>query len=71
MIAVKSVQGRALMFPSISNEYGACSDKFPLTAFVWKTDIKEEEQLPIKHTRTLGSVLFKHSSMDKNHAEKL
>ena len=27
--------------------YGACFDKFPLSAFVWKKDIKEEEQLPL------------------------
>ena len=47
MIAVKSVQGRALMFEAYLPEYGACFDKFPLSAFVWKTDIKEEEQLPL------------------------
>ena len=47
MIAVKSVQGRALMFEAYLPEYGACFDKFPLSAFVWRKDIKEEEQLPL------------------------
>jgi uncharacterized protein involved in tolerance to divalent cations len=28
-------------------EYGACFDKFPLSAFVWKKNIKEEEQLSL------------------------
>ena len=47
MVAVKSVQGRALMFEAYLPEYGACFDKFPLSAFVWKKDFKEEEQLPL------------------------
>ena len=32
LIAVKSMQGRALMFEAYLPEYGACFDKFPLTA---------------------------------------
>ena len=47
MFAVKSVQGRALMFEAYLPEYGACFDKFPLSAFVWKENIKEEDQLPL------------------------
>ena len=47
MLAVKSVQGRALMFEAYLPEYGACFDKFPLCAFTWKTDIKQEEQLKL------------------------
>ena len=47
MVAVKSVQGRALMFEAYLPEYGACFDKFPLCAFTWRTDIKEEEQLKL------------------------
>ena len=47
IIAVKSVQGRALMFEAYLPEYGACFDKFPLSAFVWKENIKEEDQLPL------------------------
>ena len=43
VLAVKSVQGRALMFEAYLPEYGACFDKFPISAFVWKKDIKEEE----------------------------
>ena len=47
IIAVKSVQGRALIFEAYLPEYAACYDKLPLSAFVWKQDIKEEEQLDL------------------------
>jgi len=47
LIAVKSLQGRALYFEAYLPEYGACFDKFPLSALVWKKDIKKEEQLPL------------------------
>ena len=47
LIAVKSCQGRALMFEAYLPEYGACFDKFPLSAFTWRKDIKQEEQLSL------------------------
>ena len=47
LIAVKSLQGRALYFEAYLPEYGACFDKFPLSALVWKKNIKKEEQLPL------------------------
>ena len=47
IIAVKSVQGRALIFEAYLPEYAACYDKLPLSAFAWKQDIKEEEQLDL------------------------
>ena len=47
ILAVKSIQGRALYFEAYLPESGACFDKFPLSAFVWKKDIVESEQLPL------------------------
>ena len=47
LIAVKSMQGRALMFEAYIPAYGACFDKFPLSAFVWRNDITDEDQLPL------------------------
>ena len=38
IVAVKSVQGRALIFEAYLPEYGACYDKLPIVAFVWKKD---------------------------------
>ena len=47
LLAVKSMQGKALIFEAYLPAYGACYDKFPLGAFVWRTDIVESEQLPL------------------------
>ena len=47
LMAVKSMQGKALIFEAYLPAYGACYDKFPLSAFVWRTDIVESEQLPL------------------------
>lgn len=46
-ISAKSVEGKALYFETLLTDYGALYDKLPLSAFVWKTDIVEEEQLPL------------------------
>ena len=47
LLAVKSMQGKALIFEAYLPAYGACFDKFPLSAFVWRKDIVESEQLPL------------------------
>lgn len=46
-ISVKSVKYKALYFETLLTDYGALFDKLPISAFVWKTDIVEEEQLPL------------------------
>ena len=47
LLAVKSMQGKALIFEAYLPAYGACYDQFPLSAFVWRTDIVESEQLKL------------------------
>ena len=42
---VKSIQGRALYFETYIPEYGALYDKLPISAFVWKKDIKGDVPL--------------------------
>ena len=44
-VTAKSIQGRALYFETYIPEYGALFDKLPISAFVWKTDIKEDVPL--------------------------
>ena len=67
-ISVKSIQGKALYFETLLTNYGALYDKLPLSAFVWKQDINQEEQLPLDvlvstaGIRRLASVL---SQLDK------
>tara|TARA_A100001035_G_scaffold270992_1_gene258652 strand:- start:24 stop:683 length:660 start_codon:yes stop_codon:yes gene_type:complete len=46
-ISVKSIMGKALYFETLLTDYGALFDKLPLSAFVWKEDINQEDQLPL------------------------
>lgn len=48
-VSVKSIKGRALYFESYLTNYGAVYDKLPISAYVWKTDLNEEELLPLDH----------------------
>ena len=46
-ITTKSIPNQALYFESFIHEYGALYDKLPIHAFVWKTNIKENEMYPL------------------------
>jgi hypothetical protein len=46
-VSVKSIKGKALYIESYLANYGALYDKLPISAYVWRTDIKQEEQLPL------------------------
>jgi len=46
-ITAKSVMGKALYFETLLTDYGALFDKLPISAFVWKEDYNEEDQLPL------------------------
>jgi len=46
-ISIRSIMGKALYVETLLTEYGALYDKLPLSAFVWKTDINLEDQLPL------------------------
>ena len=46
-VSVKSIKGRALYIESLLTNYGALYDKLPISAYVWRTDIKETDQLPL------------------------
>ena len=46
-ISVRALQGKALYFETLLTDYGALFDKLPISAFVWKEDYKEEDQLPL------------------------
>ncbi|OUW04054.1 MAG: hypothetical protein CBD16_02745 [Betaproteobacteria bacterium TMED156] len=48
-ISVKSVMGKALYFETLLTDYGACFDKLPISAFVWKENYDKENQLPLDH----------------------
>ena len=44
-VTAKSIRGRALYFETYIPEYGALYDKLPISAFVWKKDVKEDVPL--------------------------
>jgi len=46
-VTMKSIPRRAFYVEAYLPDYGALYDKLPLSAFVWRTDIKESEQLPL------------------------
>lgn len=46
-ISTKSIPNQALYFESFVHEYGALYDKLPIHAYVWKKDIKQEQQYPL------------------------
>jgi hypothetical protein len=46
-VSVKSIKGKALYIESYLTNYGACYDKLPISAYVWKTDVNENELLPL------------------------
>lgn len=46
-VSVKSIKGKALYIESYLANYGAVYDKLPISAYVWRTDVKSEELLPL------------------------
>ena len=46
-ISVRSIQAKALYFETLLTDYGALFDKLPLSAFVWKEDYDQDNQLPL------------------------
>ena len=65
-ISVKSIKGRALYFESLLTQYGAVYDKLPISAFVWKTDINQEELLPLDHLEIWDSFSYHISVIEKS-----
>ena len=47
-VSVKSIKGKALYFESLLTNYGALYDKLPLSAYIWKTELSEN-QLPLDY----------------------
>jgi hypothetical protein len=46
-VTLKSIPRRAFYIESYLPEYGALYDKLPISAYVWKTDIDLDKQLPL------------------------
>jgi hypothetical protein len=57
-ISIKSIRGQAFRIEAYLNNYGALYDKLPLHAFVWKTDVKQSELLPLDYLQLWDSLSY-------------
>ena len=65
-ISVKSIKGRALYFESYLTNYGAVYDKLPISAYVWRTDINQDDQLPLDHLEIWDAFSYNISVIKKS-----
>jgi hypothetical protein len=63
-VSVKSIKGKALYIESLLTNYGALYDKLPISAYVWKTDLKEE-LLPLDYLEIWDSFSYNISVIKK------
>ena len=64
-VSVKSVKGKALYIESLLANYGALYDKLPISAYVWKTDVVDEELLPLDFLEIWDSFSYNISVIEK------
>jgi hypothetical protein len=70
-VSVKSIKGKALYIESLLTNYGALYDKLPISAYVWKTDIKKDEQLPLDFLEIWDAFSYNITVIEKSTLSKL
>ena len=70
-VSIKSIKGRALYFESFVTKYGAVYDKLPISAYVWKTDIKESEQLPLDYLQIWDCFSYNVTVLEKDFLKQM
>lgn len=65
-VSVKSIKGKALYFESYLTNYGAVYDKLPISAYVWKTDLNEDELLPLDHLELWDAFSYNITVIEKS-----
>lgn len=65
-VSVKSIKGRALYFESLLTNYGALYDKLPISAYVWKTKIDTDDQLPLDFLEIWDSFSYNITVLEKS-----
>ena len=70
-VSVKSIKGRALYIESLITNYGALYDKLPISAYVWKTNLKEDELLPLDFLEIWDAFSYNISIIEKSTLKKL
>ena len=64
-VSVKSILGKALYIEAYLTEYGALYDKLPISAFTWKTDINNEDLLPLDYLQIWDSFSYNITVIEK------
>jgi hypothetical protein len=65
-VSIKSIKGRALYFESLLTNYGALYDKLPLSAYVWKTDIQNDEQFNLDYLEIWDGLSYNIEVIEKS-----
>lgn len=65
-ISVKSIKGKALYIESLLTNYGAVYDKLPISAYVWRTDLKKDELLPLDFLEIWDSFSYNITVLEKS-----
>lgn len=65
-VSVKSIKGRALYIESLLTNYGALYDKLPISAYVWKTDLNQDIQLPLDHLQLWDAFSYNITLLEKS-----
>ena len=64
-VSVKSILGKALYIEAYLTAYGALYDKLPISAFTWKTDINNEDLLPLDYLQIWDSFSYNITVIEK------
>lgn len=64
--SIKSIQGEAFRIEAYLINYAALYDKLPLHAFVWKTDVVEDELLPLDHLQLWDALSYDITIIEKS-----
>lgn len=64
-VSLKSIRGEAFRIEAYLTEYGALYDKLPLHAFVWKTDVKEKDLLPLDYLQLWDCLSYDVTVLEK------
>lgn len=64
-VSLKSIRGEAFRIEAYLTDYGALYDKLPLHAYVWRTDVKEKDLLPLDHLQLWDALSYDVTILEK------
>lgn len=64
-VSLKSIRGEAFRIEAYLTEYGALYDKLPIHAFVWRTNVKQKELLPLDYLQLWDCLSYDVTVLEK------